>query len=508
MHLQEVILCASAPPSSGAGAGSITLHDIQTGSVLASFKQTSAGPRCTAVVETRDSLGGFILSSQPDKPIVNVHNFQKDQISLKIVLPEKLSSIAVDYRGDYCAGATAKGRIYLWEVSSGIMYNSWDAHYRQVAVLRFTQDGAALLSGSEDSGVSVWSVSRLLDDDSQSELPLPYCSLSDHTLPVTDIICGVGNFPSCRVLTSSMDHSVKLWDLSTKSLLTTFQFPQPITVLAWDKTERLFFAASPDGSVHQTNLFRRREGKSGAHRMEAVGGAGVTDVIRMDEAIQNAQNKRLISIGQQIMSMTISLTSSLLLVGTAAGLVHLVDIPTHQQLRTISSQKDLPITHLQTMLKPSDLIGHANLSYYISNAVDPNENIPMRPIAPFHRMRDGKTREQHDVLLMLPPTERTQTDFPGYSSDELSWDHAFFVPSTSSSGMAGNDTMTLKARVADLENEVDELKAQLGRAKGVNDAMWDNVVQKVMLLNENESRSGRNAEDDKDVERRRKRGRT
>ncbi len=40
------------------------------------------------------------------------------------------------------------------------MYNSWDAHYRQVTVLRFTHDGAALLSGSEDSGVSVWSVSR------------------------------------------------------------------------------------------------------------------------------------------------------------------------------------------------------------------------------------------------------------------------------------------------------------------------------------------------------------
>jgi len=27
-------------------------------------------------------------------------------------------------------------------------------------VVRFTNDGAALLSGSDDSGVSVWSVSR------------------------------------------------------------------------------------------------------------------------------------------------------------------------------------------------------------------------------------------------------------------------------------------------------------------------------------------------------------
>ena len=40
------------------------------------------------------------------------------------------------------------------------MYNAWDAHYRQVSVLRFTQDSSTLLSGSEDSSVNVWSVSR------------------------------------------------------------------------------------------------------------------------------------------------------------------------------------------------------------------------------------------------------------------------------------------------------------------------------------------------------------
>ena len=40
------------------------------------------------------------------------------------------------------------------------MYNSWEAHYRKVTVLRFTPDGEALLSGSEDSGVAVWSVFR------------------------------------------------------------------------------------------------------------------------------------------------------------------------------------------------------------------------------------------------------------------------------------------------------------------------------------------------------------
>lgn len=42
------------------------------------------------------------------------------------------------------------------------MYNSWDAHYRKINVLCFTQDGAALVAGSEDSGVTVWSIPRFV----------------------------------------------------------------------------------------------------------------------------------------------------------------------------------------------------------------------------------------------------------------------------------------------------------------------------------------------------------
>ena len=142
---------------------------------------------------------------------------------------------------------------------------------------------------------------------------MPYCTLSDHTLPVTDVVCGFGPFPNCRVLTSSLDHSVKvcdkpylcifmfisdlqLWDLSSRSLLTTFQFPRPISCLAWDLTERIFFAASADGYVHQMNLFRQRETKSGGQFIEAVGGAGINDVIRVGEEDGAPPKKRLIPV--------------------------------------------------------------------------------------------------------------------------------------------------------------------------------------------------------------------
>lgn len=77
MHLQETVLCTTAPLLPSSGPGSISLHDIQTGAILASFKQTSAAPHCTAVYESRNTQGGFMLAAQPDKSILNVYNFQR-----------------------------------------------------------------------------------------------------------------------------------------------------------------------------------------------------------------------------------------------------------------------------------------------------------------------------------------------------------------------------------------------------------------------------------------------
>ena len=63
-------------------------------------------------------------------------------------------------------------------------------------------------------------------------------------------------------------------------------------------TERLFFAASADGSIHQMNLFREREAKLGGIVTEAIGGGGVTDIIRVDDdENRETRKKRLISVG-------------------------------------------------------------------------------------------------------------------------------------------------------------------------------------------------------------------
>ena len=64
--------------------------------------------------------------------------------------------------------------------------------------------------------------------------------------------------------------------------------------------------------------------------------------------------------------------------------------------------------------------------------------------------------------------------------EELLRDHAVFVEPLGSEGSGQSDTMSLKSRVSDLESEVENLREQLCKAKGVNDSMWDIVMQKLI----------------------------
>ena len=99
-----------------------------------------------------------------------------------------------------------------------------------------------------------------------------------------------------------------------------------------------------------------------------------------------------------------SLASSMLLAGTTTGLIHIYDVASHQLLRTLSTHKGTSITHLETMLRPPDLVGHVSLTLSGGGISESKENIVVRPVATFQRIRDAKARDAHDVSLVLPQT--------------------------------------------------------------------------------------------------------
>ena len=314
----------------------------------------------------------------------------------------------------------------------------------------------------------------------------------------------------------------QLWDLASKSLLTTFQFPHAVTCIAWDTTEQFFFAASADGSIHQVNLFRTRIDKTRGLAAEAVRSAGVGDVLSVAEGDPNAANRRLVSVGcvipslrdlaataqsniisrEPITALSLSLTGVLLLAGTALGNVHVYDVPSHQLLRTINAHPGpgLAITHLSTLLKPPDLVGHVRLGG------DKDGGIPVRPIVPFQRMREARPREAHEVTMMLPHAPKvcfifsmgkkknpfiercydtilrqgtTHESVTAYPREELLRDWELFAQPRPASENDALPAARPDGRVTELEDEVARLKTQLARAKGINDVMWETLMRSV-----------------------------
>lgn len=409
------------------------------------FHSVSAIP--TSPNPAISGTGGLIFQLENNKATLNVFSWQRDHPLQRIILPSKLSCIACSPNGELVAGGSFDGRIFLWQIATGDLLASFDAHYRSVTVLKWTGDGAGLATGSEDARILVWSLAGLLapHDQTGSSItssehnPTPYCTLADHNLAITDLHISSGRFPhQLTILSSSSDASVKLWDLRTRSLLSTFVFEQPIHRVALDCTERFFFAAtspsSSDSLVYRIDLFRKRDASSrvvetqhassgtqfdfvseqlrGASSIEAYGfGSGSGPTTERIPSVNHAADRAaangssIISIREPISSICLSTNSTTLLVGSLAGNLFVIDVSNSQILRTVSLLGNAKasaitgknaVTNLAVLPKPRDLLGHWETASSSGAGASMNgssgagsagaqANIPVRPIANFSR---------------------------------------------------------------------------------------------------------------------------
>jgi pre-rRNA-processing protein IPI3 len=84
-------------------------------------------------------------------------------------------------------------------------------------------------------------------------------------------------------------------------------------------------------------------------------------------------------------------------------------------------------------------------------------------------------------------------------------DHAFFVQPMPITKAGEANPIALNSKVVELEAELEKLRDQLGKAKGVNDAIWDTVVQRLVTQVKDQGLS--TPKEDDSGERSRKRGR-
>ncbi|XP_057744343.1 protein ROOT INITIATION DEFECTIVE 3 [Arachis stenosperma] len=238
----EVVVASS---SVDAGIGCWDLH---TGAEQLRHKSCSSPPHGLI------SVGGRFLASSHLSPLssggsVLFWSWSKPQVGVRCFPAETIKPLSANHPGTYIAGGGVSGDIYLWEVETGRLLKKWNAHYRAVTCLVFSEDDSLLISGSEDGSVRVWSLFMIFDDlRSQEATHLYEHSFTGHALRVTDVVIGYGG-SNAIIVSASEDRTCKVWSLSTGALLRNIVFPAIIDAIVLDPAEHVFYAGSRDGKI-------------------------------------------------------------------------------------------------------------------------------------------------------------------------------------------------------------------------------------------------------------------
>ena len=130
------------------------------------------------------------MSAQVSKNALDVWGLDKESALHKFFVGEPMGVVASSPDGAFFAAGSLTGAAYLWEVSTGKLVRTWPAHFKAVSAIAFNSDGSVLVTGGDDTVVSVWCLAALLDPASTSSASVnPTHSWAEHSLPVASI-CG------------------------------------------------------------------------------------------------------------------------------------------------------------------------------------------------------------------------------------------------------------------------------------------------------------------------------
>uniref|UniRef100_A0A8C7IGN2 WD repeat-containing protein 18 n=1 Tax=Oncorhynchus kisutch TaxID=8019 RepID=A0A8C7IGN2_ONCKI len=272
----------------------------------------------------------YILGAQLGKNF-NVWEIQrKDQLQQKIVCPGIVTCLIASPNGLYFLAGIAEA-IYFWEVSTGNLLAILNRHYQDLTCLRFTDDSSHFISGGKDNLALVWSLASVVQLD-PSLTPEPRHVLCRHSLPITDIHCGLMG-PQSRVATASLDQTVKLWELSSGELLLSVLFDVGIMSVTLDPCEYCLFCGGSDGGIFQVSL--------------------CSQVIGIRHSSDNEGNQVFKGHRKLVTCLSVSMDGTLLLSGSHDETIRLWDIQSKQSIRSINHKG--PVTNALIIPAPANM---------------------------------------------------------------------------------------------------------------------------------------------------------
>ncbi|OQR82733.1 hypothetical protein ACHHYP_15545 [Achlya hypogyna] len=125
-------------------------------------------------------------------------------------------------------------------------------HHGTIWTMKFSPDGARLVTGGQDAILRVWKVHA---GGGPAPRPLfletPEQAYTGHTMPIVDVAWSRSNF----ILSASMDKTVRLWHVSKDECLHVFQHPDSVPAVDFHpKDDRFFLSGCFDNKARIWNI--------------------------------------------------------------------------------------------------------------------------------------------------------------------------------------------------------------------------------------------------------------
>jgi WD40 repeat protein/serine/threonine protein kinase len=195
-------------------------------------------------------------------------------------------SVALSRNGKYLAYATSEQVLVVVDLTTGSTTAEYRGHTEQIGALRFTADGTAVISASDDRTVKLWDVPgervpRLIAGDSLKTLAVAFSSDGrttaiagfDGTIRLArDDDEATGREPTLlkghaaavrtlrflpgdkQLLSCGEDNTVRLWEIATNSNIKTWQQPAWVMDVVVTPDGSRCFTAGADGRVRSLLL--------------------------------------------------------------------------------------------------------------------------------------------------------------------------------------------------------------------------------------------------------------
>ncbi|VEU24345.1 DEKNAAC105637 [Brettanomyces naardenensis] len=311
------------------------LSSIHTSKQYLQYRQCYSG-RNGAVLTGIGHESKLIVASN-DRATIQVYLYGKESPEQRIPLPEQLTCLEIcndsDTSSSWLIGGAKSGRIYVWELDSGLLLAAKECHYQSVTVVKYSK--GFVFSGGADSRIVVWKILDLVTSEATSASK-PFAIFTDHILPVTDLVITNGLVSDLRLYSSSRDCTVRCHNVVSKTLTSTYVLPAEVESLAADPAYRALYVGLNNGVIRILSLYRANPK---THILEAVGGSGSIVTLKPDPELKESiichQQDGVADIS--ITKLQVTFDGTTLVSGDSKGNLFTIDIATKQIQQKLKS---------------------------------------------------------------------------------------------------------------------------------------------------------------------------